>query len=172
MAGVPEPETLAELRQGMHFSDGFFHFQKIRSLKRKGRSAFLELELREGKNREIRRLLARVGHKVMHLERIAFGPLRIGKLDVGEYRELRSKELSDLYAFIQTAPHVRNSPKPRRQKPAPGKKRKPRNETKQQAESGKSRRGAARHGSVKKTAASNRSSKGANKGKAGRGRKK
>ena len=86
VVGVPTPETMVELKKGMHFSDGFFRFRGIKIVKRKGRSTILELELREGKNREIRRLLARAGHKVVELERVAFGPLRIGYLSVGKCR--------------------------------------------------------------------------------------
>ncbi|MEQ9411626.1 MAG: pseudouridine synthase [Fuerstiella sp.] len=152
VAGIPEGETLAELRHGMHFSDGFFRFRSIRPLKRKGRSMFLELELQEGKNREIRRLLARVGHKVIQLERIGFGPLRLGRLAVGEHRELGSKELHELYVFLQTAPSVRNAPKGSRSKHAAGNKTGPRKKAaaknpagRQPAAEAKSRRGAARH---------------------------
>lgn len=107
VAGLPEPSTLSELKKGMHFSDGFFKFQSIRTVKRKGRSTILELELQEGKNREIRRLMARAGHKVMSLERIAFGPLKLGQLDVGQYRELRPQEIRELYKFVDTVPSAR-----------------------------------------------------------------
>jgi 23S rRNA pseudouridine2605 synthase len=81
VAGLPSDEILHQLREGMYFSDGFFRFRGIKIVKRQGRSTILELELREGKNREIRRLLAKVGHKVIVLERIAFGPLRLGSLE-------------------------------------------------------------------------------------------
>ncbi|MEZ6063098.1 MAG: pseudouridine synthase [Planctomycetaceae bacterium] len=99
VVGLPTPETLAELRRGMHFSEGYFRFGSVRPLKKKGRSTVLELELREGKNREIRRLLARVGHKVISLERIAFGPLRIGHISSGKCRELRPQEIRELHRF-------------------------------------------------------------------------
>jgi len=113
VAGLPTPETLRELRNGMYFSDGFFRFQHIKTLKRKGRSTFVELELREGKNREIRRMMARAGHKVMNLVRVQFGPLKLGKLELGECRELRSIELKELYNFIETTPDKR----PERRRP-------------------------------------------------------
>ena len=45
----------------------------------------LEMVLREGKNREIRRILARVGHKVVRLTRIAVGPVRLGNLPAGAF---------------------------------------------------------------------------------------
>lgn len=154
VAGLPEPETLAALRRGMHFSDGFFRFHSIRLLKRrKGRSSFLELELQEGKNREIRRLLARAGHKVMHLERTAFGPLRIGRLEVGACRELRSQELSDLYEFIRTTPEKRRSAgRTGRRPPRAGTKKKASGASASARSSG-SRRGAARHQEKKVKAA-------------------
>jgi 23S rRNA pseudouridine2605 synthase len=118
VVGIPTSETIAELEKGMHFSDGFFRFHSIRLMKRKGRSTFLELELREGKNREIRRLLARSGHKVINLERIAFGPLRIGYLAVGQCRELRAEELRGLYGFIEET-QSRSTGRRRPRKPKP-----------------------------------------------------
>jgi 23S rRNA pseudouridine2605 synthase len=101
VAGVPEPETLTQLREGMYFADGYFRFRNARVLKRRGRSAVLELELQEGKNREIRRLMARVGHKVIALERVAFGPLSLGSLHPGEFRELHSAEVQNLRHFAE-----------------------------------------------------------------------
>ncbi len=102
VAGTPSPETLHQLREGMYFSEGFFRFRGIRVVGRQGRSTILELELQEGKNREIRRLLARVGHKVLTLERIAFGPLRLGTLPVGRHRELIPAEVKELKHFLET----------------------------------------------------------------------
>ena len=171
VAGIPEPATLAELKQGMHFSDGFFRFQSIRMLKRKGRSTVLERELREGKNREIRRLLARAGHKVMHLERIAFGPLRIGRLEGGLCRELRTQEVRDLYHFIETPPEKREHRtfrKPGSNKAAPSRKKKAAKKADSRATDAGSRRGAGRHGIAKKKPAKR---KPASRGK-GRARKK
>ncbi len=52
--------------------------------------------LREGKNREIRRLLARVGHKVLRLTRIAVGPVRLGSLPTGAVRRLTADEIKAL----------------------------------------------------------------------------
>ena len=52
--------------------------------------------LDEGKNREVRRLLAQVGHKVLHLRRTALGPLRLGELPPGECRPLKREEVKAL----------------------------------------------------------------------------
>ena len=56
----------------------------------------LEIVLKEGRNREIRRLLARLGHKVQKLVRIAVGPVRLGDLPRGAVRPLTTAELRAL----------------------------------------------------------------------------
>ena len=101
VAGFPQPDILHQLREGMYFAEGFFRFRSVRVFKRRGRSTILELELQEGKNREIRRLMARVGHKVLALERVAFGPLKLGSLPPGRHRELSSFEIRQLRQFIE-----------------------------------------------------------------------
>src|SRR5690606_4641058 len=73
----------------------------IRPVKKQKESTWVEITMTEGQNREIRRLLARVGHKVMKLERIGFGPLRLGRVPLGEYRELRREELAELHSVLQ-----------------------------------------------------------------------
>jgi len=103
VAGVPTPQTLAELRKGIHFTEGKFGLKRTKRLKTHGNSTFLEVELARGQNREIRRLFARVGHKVMWLQRIAFGPLKLGDLPVGHYRPLRAEEVRSLQQFAREA---------------------------------------------------------------------
>ncbi|QDT37309.1 pseudouridine synthase [Stratiformator vulcanicus] len=101
VAGVPDAETLKSLREGLRFSDGVFQVSYARKLKTHGKSAFIEVELTQGQNREIRRLFARSGHKVMSLQRIAFGPLKLARLPVGHYRPLRGEELKQLKEFAR-----------------------------------------------------------------------
>lgn len=91
--GVPSAETLASLKRGMYFEEGKFHVEGVRLKKAVGDSAYLEIVLNEGQNREIRRLMARVGHKVMRLKRVGFGPIRLGDLPSGAFRALNSDEL-------------------------------------------------------------------------------
>jgi 23S rRNA pseudouridine2605 synthase len=96
VAGRPSPETIASLKEGMYFHEGRFQFKWIRRVGTKGNSAFLEVGLDHGQNREIRRLFARVGHKVMRLKRIAFGPLSLNKLSEGRFRPLTGAEMKSL----------------------------------------------------------------------------
>ncbi|HEX6985541.1 MAG TPA: pseudouridine synthase [Planctomycetaceae bacterium] len=101
VAGIPTTETLAQLRKGVHFAEGRFGLKRTKRLKTHGQSAFLEVELTQGQNREIRRLFARVGHKVMWLQRVAFGPLRLGDLPPGRFRQLRPDEIKALHDFVR-----------------------------------------------------------------------
>ncbi len=100
VAGHPTRDSLDAIRHGVHFSDGFFRVHSASTFKTRGRSTFLNLELRQGQNREIRRLLARIGHKVMSLERISFGPLRLGRLKLGQHRPLRPSEFEALHEYL------------------------------------------------------------------------
>jgi len=96
VVGVPEQEVLDRLRQGVHLAEGFAHAKRISIKSQHKQSALLEMVLDEGRNREVRRLLARVGHKVLRLKRVALGPLRLGDMPPGEFRPLRREEVRAL----------------------------------------------------------------------------
>ncbi|RMG04663.1 MAG: rRNA pseudouridine synthase [Planctomycetota bacterium] len=98
VAGTPDREVLAKLKRGIHLAEGVARASRVRVRKRHKQSTILELELCEGKNREIRRMLARIGHKVMRLKRIAVGPVRLGRLAVGHWRPLSAEEIAALRA--------------------------------------------------------------------------
>jgi len=68
---------------------------KIVLRKVSNRESHLTVELTEGKNRELRRLFEALGHEVTHLKRVAFGPLELGNLQPGEFREVAPFEISD-----------------------------------------------------------------------------
>jgi 23S rRNA pseudouridine2605 synthase len=96
VAGRVEPETLSQLHRGLHLAEGFAHAKHVRIKSRRKRSTILEMILDEGRNREVRRLLARVGHKVQRLKRVAVGPVRLGELPTGAVRPLNKKEIQSL----------------------------------------------------------------------------
>lgn len=98
VAGQPDAEVLAQLRKGMHLAEGFARVANVRIKSTRKKSTVLEMVLEEGRNREIRRLLARVGHKVQRLTRIAVGPVRLGELPPGAYRPLKPEEITALKA--------------------------------------------------------------------------
>lgn len=96
VAGQMAEEQLAKLRRGVHLAEGFAKPRRIRIVSSHVKRTCLEMVLDEGKNREIRRVLARVGHKVLRLTRIAIGSLRLGEMPRGAYRELRRDEVESL----------------------------------------------------------------------------
>jgi 23S rRNA pseudouridine2605 synthase len=114
VAGHPTAPTLEELQRGLHFTEGKFRIRHAKKVKTQGQSTLLEIVLTEGQNREVRRLFARVGHKVMALQRVQFGPLRLGEMQPGEYRPLRPQELDRLRELVSggTTKKRRPAPKP------------------------------------------------------------
>ncbi|HVW00018.1 MAG TPA: pseudouridine synthase [Planctomycetaceae bacterium] len=104
VAGVPTPEELQLLRTGIEFTEGIFKVAAVRRLKAFGKSAWLEIVLTEGQNREIRRLLAKIEHKVIRLERVAFGPLRLRGLSTGAFRPLTKGEIEALREAVAQQP--------------------------------------------------------------------
>ncbi len=84
---------LAALRDGVELEDGRTLPARVRRVSPR----VIELTLREGRNRQVRRMAEAVGNQVVELERIAFGPLRLGELAEGEARRLRAAELRRLW---------------------------------------------------------------------------
>ncbi|MEM8734027.1 MAG: pseudouridine synthase, partial [Planctomycetota bacterium] len=83
VSGVMKKEDLDKLKKGVYLSEGFARIDGARIKKQRKASTELEIVLSEGKNREIRRILARAGHKVVVLRRIAIASLRLAQLPVG-----------------------------------------------------------------------------------------
>jgi 23S rRNA pseudouridine2605 synthase len=98
VAGQPKPAELDRLKKGVYLSDGFCRVQSIVAKKRHGRATDLVMVLNEGRNRELRRILARVGHKVLRLKRIAVGPIKLADLPPGAWRRLMPGEIESLLA--------------------------------------------------------------------------
>ncbi|MFM7250701.1 MAG: pseudouridine synthase [Planctomycetaceae bacterium] len=96
VAGVPTPETLDKLRRGIGLAEGMARAQHVHLKTQHKQSAVLEMVLDEGKNREIRRMLARLGHKVHQLKRVAVGNLSLGALLPGQCRQLTWAEVEAL----------------------------------------------------------------------------
>jgi 23S rRNA pseudouridine2605 synthase len=96
VAGKPAHDDLQRLLKGVFLSDGHVRARRVKRLKSQGESTWLEIVLSEGKNREIRRMLARLEHKVMRLRRIAIGPIRLDRLRSGKSRPLKSAEVARL----------------------------------------------------------------------------
>jgi 23S rRNA pseudouridine2605 synthase len=96
VAGKPSRDDIAKLLEGVWLSDGHVKAKRVRRLETQGESTWLEIVLAEGKNREVRRMLARLEHKVMRLKRIAIGPIKLDRLPRGKSRKLKPEEVARL----------------------------------------------------------------------------
>jgi len=85
-------KALRALREGVELEDGVTAPAQVRRLS----DGSLEITIREGRNRQIRRMCDAVGHRVLALERIAFGPLRLGDMAPGKARKLTPAEVQRL----------------------------------------------------------------------------
>jgi len=90
--GPVRERALRALRDGVVLDDGPTAPAGVRQL----RSGVLELTLREGRKRQVRRMCEHVGHPVKRLSRVAFGPLRLGDLAEGAVRRLSPAEVQRL----------------------------------------------------------------------------
>jgi 23S rRNA pseudouridine2605 synthase len=87
-----KPDALERLRAGVELDDGMTAPAKVRRVK----ADTIEITIREGRNRQVRRMVEAVGHRVHSLQRVAFGPLRLGGLNEGQHRRLNPRELESL----------------------------------------------------------------------------
>jgi 23S rRNA pseudouridine2605 synthase len=99
--GYLRPETLEELEKGIWLADksgkGFKTGRShIRISHRSRDSTVLEISIREGRNRQVRRMLAKLGHKVRDLMRVKMGPLTLHRLAPGQFRPLTPREVKEL----------------------------------------------------------------------------
>jgi 23S rRNA pseudouridine2605 synthase len=104
VAGVPSKEDIQQLLKGVWLSDGHVKAKHVKRLKSQADSTWLKIVLSEGKNREIRRMLARLGHKVLRLKRVAIGPVELESLASGKARKLSGEELTALRRIAEQAP--------------------------------------------------------------------
>lgn len=120
VAGVITQEELDKLHKGVHLAEGFARIDGAKIKRTRKGCTELEISLSEGKNREIRRILARAGHKVVVLRRIAIGPLKLGQMPVGAARLLTSSEVKALYAVSEQGPVKKGAKKGNKGKNKPG----------------------------------------------------
>ena len=92
---VPEREAhLPRWRAGVALADGPAVPSAVRLLASGARTSRLAVTFAEGRHREVKRYATALGHPVLHLRRLAFGPLRLGNLAVGGFRPLTAAEIN------------------------------------------------------------------------------
>jgi 23S rRNA pseudouridine2605 synthase len=94
--GRPDERDLRRLREGIDLDDGRTAPAEARVVRAAGGRTVVELKIREGRKRQVRRMLSALGHPVAHLERVAFGPVALGGLARGGVRALTEAEVGEL----------------------------------------------------------------------------
>jgi 23S rRNA pseudouridine2605 synthase len=97
VSGRLDEPSLTRLRDGIDLDDGHTRPARVRLLGTRGNTSRLEVILTEGRNRQIRRLFAVIGHRVRRLVRVAIGGLELGDLLAGQWRELGAEEVEAVF---------------------------------------------------------------------------
>lgn len=90
---------LSDLKRGVELEDGVARVSRVRRLQKEGK--VLEVTIREGRKREVRRVFKRLGPAVTRLQRVRFGPIELGRLPTGKWRRLSSAETDEIRRAIR-----------------------------------------------------------------------
>jgi 23S rRNA pseudouridine2605 synthase len=97
------PQALEALKKGVELEEGRTAPAQVRQPAR----GVVEITIREGRKRQVRRMLEAVGHRVVELERVAFGPLGLRGLELGKSRRLSQREVERLRGAAERGPKKR-----------------------------------------------------------------
>ncbi|MGM7721332.1 23S rRNA pseudouridine(2605) synthase RluB [Metabacillus sp. Hm71] len=107
--GIPLREKVKQLERGIHLEDGKTApaAVKVLSIDKKKQTSIVEMKIREGRNRQVRRMLEAIGHPVLKLKRERYAFLDLKGLSTGDSRELSPHEVKQLRALAQHGSHVK-----------------------------------------------------------------
>ena len=112
---IPDEEALEQLRKGVVLNGKKTRPAEVRLLaddpqlpdrpvpirfRKNVSTAWVEVSLREGLNRQVRHMTAAVGHPTLRLVRVAIGPIVLGDLQPGQWRDLTSREIEEIYSAV------------------------------------------------------------------------
>jgi 23S rRNA pseudouridine2605 synthase len=96
VAGYPNQVVLGQLSRGVELEDGVTAPAQVRRLRQDGDGMWLAITIHEGRNRQVRRMLDAVRYPARRLVRVRIGPIELGRLPVGQWRELTPREVQAL----------------------------------------------------------------------------
>ncbi len=96
VSGVPDDKALGRLRRGVRLDTVPTQPIEAEVKRMSGNNCFVELTLVEGKNRHVKRVCEKIGHPVIKLKRIRFGPIALGAIPLGAWRYLTPREIRAL----------------------------------------------------------------------------
>jgi 23S rRNA pseudouridine2605 synthase len=97
VAGGVKGRTLQQLARGVELEEGPTAPAKVGLVERLPAGSLVEITITEGRNRQVRRMFAAVGHPVRRLARVAIGPVRLGRLKPGTVRRMSPAEVRSLF---------------------------------------------------------------------------
>jgi 23S rRNA pseudouridine2605 synthase len=95
--GVPSEQELHQLRAGVMLEDGLTAPAEVKQLEARSGCSLLEIVIHEGRKRQVKRMCQAIGHPVLQLQRMAFGNLQLGGLQLGAWRPLTVSEIRNLW---------------------------------------------------------------------------
>lgn len=99
--GMLSDEKIASLERGVELEDGRTAPAQVKKVRKAVENSWVEITIHEGRKHQVKRMLEAVGHPVLKLTRIRFGPLSLGDLASGEYRYLTDREANTLRNLVR-----------------------------------------------------------------------
>ena len=94
--GVPDEQRLIQLKEGVKLEDGKASVVSFALLRQKEKNSWVQVVVTEGRNRLVKRIFAAIGHPVLKLKRVGYGPIRLGNLPIGQFRYLTPEEIEKI----------------------------------------------------------------------------
>ncbi len=98
--GVLEDDKIEKLRKGVRLQDGITLPSKVKKLKKAEENSWIEITIYEGRKRQVRRMMDKIGHPVLKLKRIRIDGIDIGRLEPGEIRSLTAEEIRKIKSEV------------------------------------------------------------------------
>jgi len=93
VAGVPEEKKLMRLRRGVMLEDGEARAVSCTLIRQGEKNSWVRVVVTEGRNHLVKRMFSAIGHTVLKLKRIEYGPVLLGDLPFGQFRYLTPGEM-------------------------------------------------------------------------------
>jgi 23S rRNA pseudouridine2605 synthase len=103
VSGRLEAREVSIFLEGVRLEDGEAEPAKVRVVRTSGQHSTVDITIHEGRNRQVRRMFEKMGHDVLALARLRFGPISLGDLPPGHSREATEREVSALRALAHAA---------------------------------------------------------------------
>ncbi len=95
--GCPGKGSILRLERGVVLEEKRTSPARVKILARKGRNCLMQIIVHEGRKRQVKKMFDHIGHPVLHLKRTAYGRLALGRLPIGDYRQLNPSELKKIF---------------------------------------------------------------------------